>query len=72
MTREYKTLEETIKSLPPDMAKEVEDFIQFLMRKRAKNTKEEPRLNWRGALKHLRDKFTSVELQHEALDWRGD
>ena len=72
MSLEYKTLEEAIKSLPPDMVKEVEEFIRFLMRKRAKNTKEKPRLNWRGALKHLRDKFTSVELQHEALDWRGD
>jgi len=25
---------------------------------------------WAGALKDLRDKYTSVELQHKILEWR--
>ena len=28
------------------------------------------KLDWAGALKDLRDDFSSVELQHRARDWR--
>jgi len=27
---------------------------------------------WAGALSHLRRRYTSVELQHDLLDWRAD
>jgi N6-adenosine-specific RNA methylase IME4 len=29
-------------------------------------------LSWRGALRDLRNKFSSVGLQHKSLDWWGD
>jgi len=32
----------------------------------------ELKLDWRGALRDLRDKYTSVELQHKVLEWWGD
>jgi len=30
------------------------------------------KFDWEGALADLRDKYTSVELQHKALEWWGD
>ncbi len=33
--------------------------------------KGELKLDWRGALRDLRDKYTSVELQHKITDWWG-
>jgi len=27
-------------------------------------------LDWRGALRELREEYTSVEPQHKGLDWR--
>ncbi|MCG3195858.1 MAG: hypothetical protein HUU16_08070 [Candidatus Omnitrophica bacterium] len=31
-----------------------------------------PSFSWAGALSHLKDEYTSVELQHLANDWRSD
>lgn len=28
--------------------------------------------SWAGALKEYKNKFTSLELQKKALEWRGD
>ena len=36
---------------------------------------EQPRkleFTWEGALADLKDKYSSVELQHEAMQWRFD
>jgi hypothetical protein len=30
------------------------------------------KLDWAGGLRHLRDEYTSVELQHEANKWREE
>jgi len=30
------------------------------------------RQDWAGALEHLRDRYTSLDLQREILEWRGD
>lgn len=67
-----KTLEELIKELPPELRQEVEDFVQFLLEKRARKPKGQLKLDWRGALRDLRDQYTSVQLQHKALEWWGD
>ena len=32
--------------------------------------KEGFKFDWEGSLKEVKDKFTSVELQHKALEWR--
>lgn len=67
-----KTLEELIKELPPELRQEVEDFVQFLLEKRVQKVQGQLKLDWRGALRDLRDKYTSVELQHKALEWWGN
>ncbi len=67
-----KTLEEMIQELPPEYRKEVEDFVQFLLEKQARKRKGQLKLDWRGALRDLRDQYTSVQLQHKVLEWWGD
>ncbi|MDT7907918.1 MAG: DUF2281 domain-containing protein [Candidatus Calescibacterium sp.] len=66
-------LKELIEKLPPDLQKEVKDFVEFLVEKNIKRRKKgRLELSWRGALRELRNKFSSVELQHKSLDWWGD
>ena len=63
-------IDERIKELPPELQQEVEDFVEFLLEKRMKKSRGKPNFQWAGALKDLRDQFTSVELQHELKKWR--
>jgi hypothetical protein len=72
MQQENQTLEEMVRQLTPEMQDEVRDFIEFLLEKRMRKPKAELKLDWRGALRDLRDQYTSVELQHKALEWWGD
>lgn len=69
------SLQELIEQLPPELQQEVRDFVEFLLEKRlskAKTKKGELKISWRGALRDLRDKYTSVELQHKISEWWGD
>lgn len=34
--------------------------------------KKKPTFKWAGALAHLKDKYTSVELQHQISKWRTE
>jgi hypothetical protein len=72
MKESDRSLEEMVKTLPPDMREEVRDFVEFLLEKRVRRPTVKPTLDWRGALRDLRDQYTSVELQHKALHWWGD
>lgn len=63
-------IEEKIKKLPPDLRKEVEDFVDFLLEKTKYKKGKKPKLNWIGGLREYRDKYTSLELQKKALEWR--
>ncbi len=67
-----KTLEELIKQLPLELQVEVKDFTEFLLEKRKRKTRKILRQDWAGALEKYRDKYTSLELQKKALEWRGD
>jgi len=64
-----KTLVEKIGELSSENQREVEDFVDFLTEKRAKQLKKKPTFSWAGALKELKDQYTSVELQHKVADW---
>ena len=63
-------IEELIRELPPELHREVEDFVEFLLEKRLKRPRVKPNFDWAGALKDVRDQYTSVELQHEISEWR--
>jgi Protein of unknown function (DUF2281) len=67
-----KSLEETIKELPPDLQREVHDFARFLLESRGRPKQKKLRLTWAGALSEYRDRYTSLELQKKALEWWGD
>jgi len=60
---------ELLDGLPEDLQAEVVDFARFLMEARAKPKRTKFRLDWAGGLRDLREKYTSVELQHKVLDW---
>lgn len=66
------TLKELVEQLPPELQQEVRDFVEFLLERRIPKRKGELKLDWRGALRDLREKYTSVELQHKILEWWGD
>jgi len=70
MIERIKPLEELIKELPAEIQEEVRDFVEFLLEKRMKRSRGRPRFDWAGALKDLRDQYTSVELHHRISEWR--
>ena len=72
MPEQRQTLEEMVKELPLELQEEVRDFVEFLLEKRARKPKAKLMLSWRGALRDLREQYTSVKLQHKALQWWGD
>ena len=65
-----KSLEELVKELPPDIQAEVKDFAEFLIERRKRKAKMPLRQDWAGALRDFRDKYTSLELQQKALEYR--
>jgi hypothetical protein len=66
------SLKELVEQLPLDLQEEVKDFVEFLIEKRVTKEKGALNLSWRGALRDMRDKYTSVELQHKVVEWWGD
>jgi len=73
MNKEY--LINRIKELPIDLQNEVLDFIEFLLLKRNIKNKDEIKkddfnFDWEGGLSELAECYTSVELQHKAMEWR--
>ena len=72
MSEVLKRIEKMIEELPPELQKEVEDFINSLKEERARKAGKILRQDWAGALRDYRNQYTSLELQKKALEWRGD
>jgi len=66
-----KDLNELMEKLPPDSHGEVLRFIESLFERQVKANRKLQQ-NWAGGLSDYREKYTSLELQKRALDWRGD
>ncbi|MBC7343879.1 MAG: DUF2281 domain-containing protein [Clostridia bacterium] len=64
-----RALKDLIDELPPELQQEVRDFVEFLLEKRARRPKRKPKFDWAGALRDLRDRYTSVQLQHKIAEW---
>jgi hypothetical protein len=66
------SITELIEQMPPHLQREVQDFAQFIAQKHMRQVQHQaPQLTWRGALESLRPQYTSVDLQHEALQhWK--
>jgi hypothetical protein len=67
-----KALQELVQELPIDLHAEVRDFIEFLLARRSREEKSALQQDWAGALREYREQYTSLELQRQALTWRGD
>jgi len=67
-----KPLPELIEELPLSAQAEVRDFVEFLLTKKRRKRGKTLRQDWAGGLSDYREQYTSVELQHKALEWRGD
>ena len=65
-------IEEIVKELPAELQQEVADFAQFLVQRQGRKTGRKLRQDWAGGLREYRDKYTSLELQKKAMEWRGD
>jgi len=66
------TLKEMINKLPPELQKEVKDFVEFLLERQKRKYGRKLRQDWAGALRDYREQYTALELQKKALEWRGD
>jgi hypothetical protein len=64
-----KRLEELVRELPEDLQQEVRSSIEDLLEQRSPAKPVRLRLEWAGALREYRDRFTSVDLQHKVLEW---
>jgi len=65
-------IETKIDKLPDHIIPEVNDFVEFLLAKYGNKDidKSKFKFDWEGGLSTLRNKFTSVELQHKSMEWR--
>ncbi len=61
-----------IRQLPPHLQQEVTDFIGFLLEREHQKRGRTLRQDWAGALRDYRKRYTALELQKKALEWRGD
>ena len=64
-----RTIDEAIQLLPPEIQDQVRDFIGSLLSESDSTAERKPELDWKGALRDLREQHTAVELQHKALEW---
>jgi hypothetical protein len=64
-----KSLEDKIKELPPELRQEVEGFVDKLVQQ-VKQPRRKLTFSWEGALSDTEDDKSSVEVQHEVLEWR--
>ena len=71
--KEYvKPIDEIVNELPPKQQAEVRNFVEFLLAKQRSSPRRKPQFDWAGALRDMRDEYTSVELQHEITRSRSE
>ncbi|MCX7855994.1 MAG: DUF2281 domain-containing protein [Anaerolineae bacterium] len=60
-----------IEALPPELQLEVQEFVRSLARRTPRPARR-LRQDWAGALREYRDRYTALELQQKATEWRRD
>ena len=67
-----KEINKKIKQVPPHLVPELLDYIDFLINKYSKSSKKKKpfKFTWQGGLSEISKEYSSVELQHKAMDWR--
>ena len=64
------SVEEKIRMLPPDLREEAIQYIDELVKRSKRSGPATFRCAAEGSLAELGKRFSSVELQHKALEWR--
>ena len=61
-----------MQKLPEDLRREVFKLYRLSAKQISKKetVKKKFKFDWEGGLSEIREKFTSVELQHKALEWK--
>jgi hypothetical protein len=72
MQDQTKSTEELFNRLAPESQQEVRNFIEFLIAKQKVRPRRQPQFDWAGALTEMRDQYSSVDLQHQLLNWRSE
>ena len=65
-------MEDRLREMPEDLRRQVIDYMEFLLSKyRRRNPKARNfKFDWEGGLAEFSDRYTAVELQHKASEWR--
>jgi hypothetical protein len=64
------SVEEKIRMLPPDLREEAIQYIDALVKRSKRPAPATFRCAAEGTLAELGKRYSSVELQHKALEWR--
>ncbi len=64
------SLKEMVEQLPPDLADEARNYIEYLLQRYENRPRGKPKFDWSGALQDLKEQYTSVQLQHKIAEWR--
>lgn len=70
MSSSGESVEEKIRMLPPDLREEVIHYIDELVKRKKRSPPAPFRCSAEGTLAELGKRFSSVELQHKAMEWR--
>jgi len=70
MSSSSSSVEEKIRSLPPELRDEAIHFIDELVRRSKKGSPSSFRCVAEGSLAYLGTRYSSVDLQHKANEWR--
>jgi hypothetical protein len=65
-------LQTKLERLSPQQQAAVANFLEAFLEQEQPKPRAKMKLDWAGGLKDLRDRYTSVELQHEANKWREE
>ena len=63
---------EKFDQLPPDFQEKAIKYIDSLLTQKGLRRKKRLKLDWVGGLKECRDRYTALELQKAAVDWRDE
>jgi hypothetical protein len=72
MRVQTKTLEELVRAVPLEYRSQLRGYVESLLAQASAEQTGEPEFAWAGALEDLRDRYTSVDLQHQIARWRID
>ena len=67
-----KPLEELVRDFPPSMWDELRDFVDFLISKHFRTPEKKLGQTWAGSLEAYKHRYSSADLQHNAMEWRND